>query len=160
MHHIIIPNSPMMNYYMENNIILDASYLIALAFSHDPHHKQAEIMLQEIISIKPVFVTNNYLLSEAMTMTLLRSKDCQFVEILKKHTFGTYKNICKVFYINQQFDEHIYNLFIRQEKYRGEFLSFADCSIIIQARTQKIKTIFTFDSTFKQFAEELKIVGI
>lgn len=145
---------------MENNIILDASFLIALAFSQDAHFQHATMLFNDSLKDRPRFVTNNYLFSEAMTMTLIRSKQMKYCNALKEHTFDRSNKIFKMFYISGQLDKEISGLFLNQQKYKGEFLSFADCSVIIQARKQKIKTIFTFDSTFKQFGKEFKIVGV
>ncbi len=150
----------MMSYYMENNILLDASFLIALVFYQDTHYQQATMLFNNALRDKPIFITNNYLFSEAMTMTLIRSKQIKYCNALKEQTFNGINTIFKMYYIDNLFNEEIDRLFLNQQKYKSEFLSFSDCSLIVQARKQKIKTIFTFDSTFKQFHREFRIMGV
>lgn len=153
----------MMSSFMVNTqdkIIIDASFFVALGYFNDTHNEIAKKIFKEAIVDKPFITTNQYLVSETLTMILIRSKQLDIVKEAKKNIFEKFKDIIHIEYFNKVGMDDIYSLFLNQQKYKSEFLSFADCSLIIQARKQKIKTIFTFDSTFKQFNRELRIMGI
>lgn len=67
-------------------------------------------------------------------------------------------------YIIIEFDifnykKDIESVFFSQKKYKGGFLSYTDCSIIVQARIQKAKQIITFDKAFDQFSDEFEILS-
>lgn len=144
---------------MDNNILVDSSFFIALALPKDPNHKKAVEMAAKALQKESLFFTNAYIFAESMTMTLLRTKDIKWVKKLKESIFEQYVKIMKIDLIDDNFQKQIYEAFINQRKFRGEFLSFVDCSLLIQSRKNNIKTIFTFDSTFLQFPKEFQIIG-
>lgn len=145
---------------MANKILVDATIWVAMISTADPKHKLAENIFEQALLDGSLFFTNNYLLSESITMILLRTKNIRHVQFLRNNILEKHKNIITVYQATKDFDNEIYNLFITQIKYKGDFLSFADCSLIIQARVQEIQTIFTFDKTLKQFGKEFDIVGV
>ncbi len=163
MFHTIILNLLMMNYYMVNNTksaIVDANVFIALMLPKDSLYARANTLFTEMVERKVEFVTNNYILAESFTMILKRSKNTGAALFLKNEIFENKSNIIQVNYILDKWEDEIIQCLIEQNKYKSEFMSFADCSLIVQARKQKIKTIFTFDQTFRQFRDEFEIVGI
>ena len=146
-----------MNY---KNLIVDANIFIALTWPQDSLHARAEHLVRTLISEEVIFHVNNYVVAEALTVTLLRSKDLARVQFLEKYFFHDRNNNLKLTPIDINGEKAIRNIFLSQQKYKGEFLSFADCSLIVQARKQNISTIFTFDQTFAQFKREFDIVGV
>ncbi len=148
----------MTNY--SDKILLDADFLVALAYPADKHNEKAKNILFSACAEKPLFFTNQYLISETLTVVLIRSKMISLVKEFKNELLEKYQKIIRIKYIGKEWEKDIYDLFINQSIFKGDFLSFSDCSLIVQARKQNIKTIFTFDRAFKQFAKEFKIVGI
>lgn len=144
---------------MDNKILIDSSFFIALALLKDPNHKKAAEIAANAFQKESLFLTNAYIFAESMTMTLLRTKDVKWVKKLKESIFEQFAKIMTIDVIDDNFQKQIYQVFINQRKFRGEFLSFADCSLLIQGRNNNLKTIFTFDSTFLQFSKEFQIVG-
>lgn len=149
-----------MNLFMVDKIAIDANFLVALAYPDDPHNLTAEKVFLQLIKRRPIFIVNNYILAEAVTVILLRSKKMDKVKFLKKDILKKHSQLFRTAYIPANFNEKIYQVFIGQKKYKGNFLSFTDCSLIAQARRQGIRTIITFDETFKQFSKEFKIMGV
>jgi len=145
---------------MIDNAIIDANFFIALSFPKDPHHIKAEKMFSEVKKHRPIFYTNNYLLAEVYTILLIRTKSIKAVHFLRQEILEKYKDVLVVFQASKEFDEEVCQVFINQKKYKGGFLSFADCSLVVQGRLQNIKTIFTLDKTLKQFGKEFDIVEV
>lgn len=137
---------------MANRILVDANVMVAALLPGDPQHETAVRVLSDASLLPTQFVTNTYLLSEAFTITILRTKSVQAVSVLEEQFFAS--GAIKVFPVPALWLPDIITLFRTQKKYHSEFLSFADASLIIQARKQRIPTILTFDTTFDQFKHE------
>lgn len=152
----------MTNFIMEEHdkILVDANIFIALYYSLDPHHQKVLSLIKRLQPFKIFYVTNNYIINEAITLILIRSKS---LSLASNFAGKVYKQTAKWFAMYQADEFHQKEtclLFESQKKYRGEFLSFTDCTLIAQAKRQKIKTIFTFDETFRQFESEgIKILS-
>lgn len=140
---------------MANLVLVDANVIVAAVLPSDPHHGTSTRVISDYVQKGTEFITNNYIQSEAFTITLLRSKSMQAVEVLEEQFFTS--GALKVFPIPAAWQQEITTLFRAQQKYRGEFLSFADASLIVQARKQRISTILTFDTTFEQFKHEFDL---
>lgn len=145
---------------MQDKILLDANIFVAIAFIEDPHHLIAKEIFHTLLLEGKSFITNNYIYAESLTVVLIRSKNIKTAIFLKNEVFEAGKKDIDVIKLDLSTEEEIAHLLISQQKYKSEFLSFADCSLIVQARKQKIKIIFTFDATFKQFNREFKIMGV
>lgn len=144
---------------LPNSILVDSNYFIALAYPEDPKSKEAENNFISAIRNGSSFITNQYIVVESLTVVLFRSKNKERVIFLKEQIIDKYRELIHIERFSKTYDKTIYEFLVSQIKYKG-FLSFIDCSLIIQARKQKINTIFTFDSAFKQFGKEFKIVGV
>ncbi|MDO8609945.1 MAG: PIN domain-containing protein [bacterium] len=145
---------------MQDKILVDASIFVAIAFIEDPHHLIAKEIFHNFILKGKTFVTNNYIYAESLTVALIRSKNIKTVIFLKNDVFEAGKREVEIIKLDFSIEKEIVDMMLNQQKYKSEYLSFADCSLIVQARKQKIKTIFTFDKTFKQFEKEFDIRGI
>ena len=88
-------------------------------------------------------------------MTLLRSKSIAAVQILDSQFF--IPHAIKVFPLPASWHSDIMRVFLSQKKYKGEFFSYADSSLIVQAQKQQIPTILTFDGTFGQLSDEFDL---
>jgi len=130
---------------MENKIIIDANFFISLFSPHDSNHKKAEVIFSDINNKTVSLYTNNYLVAEVYTVLLLRTKHLESVHAAHNEVLGH--------------STYPLTIFSTQNKYKGGFLSYADCSLVVQARKQHIKTILTFDTTLKQYGDEFTIMG-
>lgn len=138
------------------NLIVDANIFIAMALANDPHNNRVLSTIDQLGS--HCFFSNNYIVAEAFTVTLIKSKNLQIVDDLNQ-LFKKSDLSIKITQVPVGWEPEIMNVFLQQKKYKG-YLSYMDCSLIVQARKQKIPTIFTFDQTFAQFKREFEIVGI
>lgn len=147
----------MTSFYMgKTKVIVDSNLFIALVISKDSLSVKADNILREITYKKNLICINQYIRQEALTVSSIREKNIKPAEILIRKFFSN-KNGIEVFQIPQSWEKEITELFLTQQKYKGELLSYIDCSLIVQARKQGIKSICTFDETFKQFAKEFII---
>ena len=140
---------------MGNQILVDTNVIVAAVLPNDPHHARASQIIRDYAQSKAAFITNNYIQSEAFTVTLMRSKAREAVTILEEQFFTG--GALNVIYVPAAWHREIVTLFRTQQKYRGEFLSYSDASLIVQARKQHIATILTFDATFDQFKGEFDL---
>lgn len=130
-------------------IIIDASFFIALFHPLDPNHGRAKGFIQEHKESSTLYTTNNYLISEAVTMLLLRSKNLELAVTFAHLCYSQQVAWFSINQVDQVLQSEALEVFKAQKKYKGEFFSFADCTLIAQAGRQKIKTILTFDQSFK-----------
>ena len=144
---------------MENKIIIDANFFISLFSPHDSNHKKAEVIFSDINNKTVSLYTNNYLVAEVYTVLLLRTKHLESVHAAHNEVLGHSTYPLTIHHIGKEEDKAIYDVFSTQNKYKGGFLSYADCSLVVQARKQHIKTILTFDTTLKQYGDEFTIMG-
>lgn len=140
---------------MANQILVDANVVVAAVLPHDPHHEKASEVLRSYATKQAEFVTNQFIQSETYTITLMRGKSMEAVNMLNTHFFVP--EAITVSPVPASWQSDIMHVFLSQRKYKGEFLSFADASLIVQARKQRIATILTFDTTFEQFKHELDL---
>lgn len=140
---------------MGNQILVDANIIVAAVLPGDPHHKKTTELVKRYAQKSAEFVTNQLIQSEALTVTLMRSKSMTAVQLLDTRFFAPEAII--VTPIPAVWLSDIMHVFLSQKKYKGEFLSYADSSLIVQARKQRIRTILTFDETFGQFNNEFDL---
>lgn len=139
-------------------IIVDSNLFVALVVTRDSLSEKADKLLRKIISNKNKIVINQYIRLEALTVSTVREKNIRPAELLIRKFFSNQKRI-KIFQFPQSWEKDTTDLFLNQQKYKGELLSYVDCSLIVQARKQGISTICTFDKTFKQFEKEFSIIS-
>jgi len=126
-------------------ILIDANVFIALNYLKDSCHQKAKKIFQEVEK-KFEMVTNNYLVSETLTVLLIKTKS---VEKTKSLALGFYyhPDPFKMIQVSRLLQLKSLKIFSQQEKPK---LSFADCTLISQAKEQKIKNIFTFDANLRR----------
>ncbi|MEK9143523.1 MAG: type II toxin-antitoxin system VapC family toxin [Patescibacteria group bacterium] len=140
---------------MANRILVDANVIVAAVLPRDPHHKKAAEVLRNYSRNQTEFITNEYIHSETLTITLMRGKSMEAVYLLDTQFFVP--ETITVFPLPVLWQNDIMHVFISQKKYKGEYLSYPDASLIIQARKLRISTILTFDTTFEQFKGEFDL---
>lgn len=146
----------MMSSSMANPVLVDANIIVAAVLPGDPHHKKIIELVKRYAQKSAEFVTNHLIQSEALTVTLMRSKSMTAVQLLDARFFIPGAIIVPP-PIPAVWLSDIMHVFLSQKKYKGEFLSYADASLIVQARKQRIRTILTFDETFGQFNNEFDL---
>lgn len=135
-------------------VLVDSNILIALYNKADAKHAVAVELVESLQSQKKVL--NHILLNEVATVLLLRTKNnahaSQITHNLlhKKITDVIVKNVSNKLMIETS------KVFQSQNNTK---LSFADCSIIAQARLEGIGTIVTFDKDLvKAFGYEFEFI--
>ena len=127
-------------------ILIDANVFIALNFPLDSCHQKAKKLFDKIKNSYQL-VTNNYLVSEALTVLLIKTKNIQKTKTLA-FRFYHQPDPFLMIQINKKLQLKTLEIFSNQKKPK---LSFPDCTLVAQALDQKITTIFTFDRNVKKF---------
>lgn len=140
---------------MRDKILLDANIFVAVAHLDDLHRKRALQLLEELKKNKPIFVTNNHIIDEALTVTALRSKSMLHVNTLGESIYTKESPWFRIYRVSLNWEKEAFRIFRKQETYKkDEFLSFTDCILLAQARLQNISKIFSFDQRFEQLEKE------
>lgn len=134
----------MMKFSMEK-ILVDTNVFVSLYWEKDPNHS---IAFKTFIKQSPhtLFYTNNYLVSEVLTVLLFKTKAREKVRQLGEHFYYSESNV-RMFQVSLSWQKRALKIFSQQDK---PILSFPDCVFIAQAIVQKIKTIFTFDKNIRK----------
>lgn len=130
----------------KEEILIDANVFVALNFPLDSCHQKAKELFDKVKNSYQL-VTNNYLISETLTVLLIKTKDIQKVKTLA-FRFYHQSHPFIMAQINKRLQLKTLEIFSAQKKPK---LSFSDCTLIAQALHQKINTIFTFDNDLKKF---------
>lgn len=135
-------------------ILIDANVLIAANYPLDSLHASSIKLLESIV--ENIVIVNYLIISEIATVLLLRSKNISFVsKLIEKILRG--KNVSLgITVISSKIFSQILEVFSHQKSHK---LSIPDCSIIAQARLEKIDTIATFDKDLrKEFKDEFNFL--
>lgn len=146
-----------MNYFMADKVLLDANFFIGWILENDSNHNKA-LKLTDKLFYKTKTYTNENIVHESYTVVTVRTKDLKAARLLKSKIFTKNNKNLHIKRIPAVWEEEITDLFLNQKPFKSEFLSYADCSLIVQARRQNIGTICTFDETFGQFSKEFSIL--
>jgi len=128
-------------------LFLDSSALIARFNRRDQYHRKSLSVLEEIsretLPYKRMF-TSNYVLDEAVTYTLLRTKrHSAAIKVLEAITGSDY---IKTLWVTEGIQDGAIQLF---KKYSDHVISITDCTTAVLMKENGIKTIFTFDHDFR-----------
>lgn len=130
---------------MSKTYLIDTNVLMAL---HLRDHSLHDLSLDTLAGIKvSEIITNQLIVQELATVLLIQGNDLEYTKMLIKNYFFGEKPIIAVSPMNQTLWNKSFEVFFGQT--RGK-LSFADCSLVAQARLEKIKTIITFDKDLKK----------
>lgn len=140
---------------MRDKILLDANVFVAVTHPDDPHRKRALQLLEELKKNKPIFVTNNHVIDEALTVTALRSKSMVHANTLGESIYQQESPWFRIYRVSLSWEQEAFEVFRQQKIYiKDRFLSFTDCILFAQARLQNISKIFSFDQHFKRLEKE------
>lgn len=130
----------------KEKILIDANVFISLNFPLDSCHQKAKELFDKVKNSYQL-ITNNYLVSEALTVLLIKTKDIRKIKTLAFRFYHQADPFIMT-QVNKKLQLKTLEIFSDQEK---PLLSFPDCALIAQALDQKITTIFTFDQNLKKF---------
>jgi len=139
-------------------IFVDSNVLVALYRLDDSLHQQAVQLAADLDKLKPLYVTNNYCINEALTILLLRTKSLEVSIRLGQLAYEKINPWFKVLQVDKHIQKEAWDLFQQQKP--NDQISFADCTIIAQVRDQNITQITSFDRNLQKLTNNnLKIVG-
>lgn len=90
-----------------------------------------------------------------LTVTSIRAKSLEQAVELGESVYGSEPQWFHVYRTPLVWEKEASDLFKSQKVYKkDQFVSFTDYVLLVQARKQKIKTIFSFDEMLKRFEKE------
>ena len=121
---------------------IDTSAIVAYYNSRDQHHRQAvEILSRAIKGEYGSLFISDYVFEEAVTVTLVRTKNLELAVRLGEVLLNSEIEILRV-------DEDAFTL--AWEIFRDAKMSFTDCTSLALMRLYGIPTIITFDRGFAE----------
>ncbi len=134
-------------------LFLDSSAFIARFDKRDQYHEKSRYVLEEIMKgtlpYKTMF-TSNYILDEAVTFTLLRTKNHSMaIKVLEGIIESEY---IKPLWVTEDIQEKAIQLF---KKYSDRMIAITDCTTTVLMKENGIEAIFTFDTDFRGLGFEV-----
>ena len=123
--------------------------MIALQRRDDTLHERAKKLARRLAKEETIFVTNNYLIAEALTVLLLRTKSLKASLNLGRMVYEEKNPWFQVCDVNIDLQKEAWRIFKSQQS--SDQLSFADCTLPVLAKELGVKTIFSFDKKLKLF---------
>ena len=137
-----------------SSCLIDANVFVAGYLVDDTQHPAGAAMLKNLSSkIKKI---NYWLVAEVATILLLKSKNLSFTQKIIDDLFFGDQALISVSSISAELWQATHNVFAEQKNHK---LSWADCSLIAQARLEDVQTIATLDQDLsKEFGREFKFI--
>ena len=127
-------------------ILIDANVFIALNFPLDSCHQKAKKLFDKIKNSYQL-VTNNYLVSEALTVLLIKTKNIQKTKTLA-FRFYHQPDPFLMIQINKKLQLKTLEIFSNQKKPK---LSFPDCTLVAKPWIRKSPLFLPLTGTSKNF---------
>ena len=128
-------------------LFLDTGAFVARLDKKDAHNKKAVATFEAIMSGELKYqrlYTSNYILNEAVTHVLYRTKIHQnAVKILDLITASKY---IEMLWVTEEIQSEAIELF---RKYNDQLISITDCTSAVLMEKNGIDSIFTFDTDFE-----------
>lgn len=131
------------------SIVVDSNVLIALQRRDDTLYNRAKKIAKDLEKTKVVFVANNYLIAEVLTVLFLKTKSLRAPLSFGRMVYEKRNPWFKIYEIGPALQRKAWKIFKSQK--RSDRLSFVDCTLPVLAHELGIKTIFSFDEKFKVF---------
>jgi predicted nucleic acid-binding protein len=128
-------------------VFVDSSALKANYDSGDDHHSKANELMRKIASRETEvtsFVTTDYVLDEAVTLTRFAHSHGKAVELAKATLSSRF---VKMVYCDEEVFTEGMEVF---ERHSDKEWSLTDCVSFATMKRYAVKTAFTFDAHFKQ----------
>ncbi len=135
-------------------IFLDTGFYLGLAHPQDANRDRSLAILDELN--KGTFgqlFTSNYVVTEAVTLSAVRSRqDTRVMSIMRNYFIGELQ-IATIFYASPQIDAVAWDLFVNVNSgQKGEkIISFIDCSNVIFCQQHQIPSIVAFDKHYERW---------
>lgn len=123
----------------------DSGWFLAIHNKKDIHHKEALEILQKIIEKKIKVYTSDYVVDEAVTLALARTRSYGVGVALGDGILRS--KYIKLIKISEDNFQDAWGFF---KEHKHKFYSFTDCTTFILMREYKIDMAFTFDDHFKR----------
>lgn len=133
-------------------IFLDTSFYLGLIHKKDENHERSKKLLLELESgMYGRIYTSNFIMSEAATVTLIRTRN-NFYAIHKiRELFIGDSQIGTILRLDEHDEKESWDLFEKMnasKKENADFVSFVDCTNIICTKRFQIEYILAFDKHF------------
>jgi len=129
-------------------VFIDSSALKANYDTKDDYHNQANELMHRIAARQTgitSFVTTDYVLDEAVTLTRFAHSHKKAVELAEATLTSKF---VRVIYSDENLFSEGMNIF---KQHSDKEWSFTDCLSFATMRNYRMKTAFTFDAHFRQF---------
>ncbi len=134
---------------MITKCVVDANIIIAASYPHHTLHNQAKLLFAQIHPTKKYL--NPLIISEIATILLCTTKNTQFTSQIVNNLINNQLSDIQTQPLTSRLIHHTLSLFSKQPTHK---LSFADCSLIAQAKILKTDTILTFDQDLHQIFQD------
>ena len=137
-----------------SSCLIDANVFIAGYLVDDTQHIVGAGLLKSLSSKTKKI--NYWLVAEVATVLLLKSKNLSFTQKIIDDLFFSNQALISAIPISPELWQATHNVFVEQKKNK---LSWADCSLIDQARLEDVQTIITLDKDLsKEVGREFKFI--
>ena len=137
-----------------SNCLIDANVFVAAALEDDTQHSVAKRIFKEFFHQR--LITNYLIAGEVATVVLINSRDLAFTQKIIDDLFFSDQALISVSSISAELWQATHDVFVEQKNHK---LSWADCSLIAQARLEDVQTIATLDQDLsKEFGREFKFI--
>ncbi len=122
-------------------VFVDTSAIVGLLWSSDNRHQSATKIWHHLVQQRPVLVTSNLVMAEAVVVTRMRAGyelSVQVGERLRRPPF-------EMTYVDASLTERAWQLYL---KYNDQLLSLCDCASFAIMQSRRIRKAFAFDGDF------------
>lgn len=126
--------------------LVDANIFISLLWSRDANHARAKDFFLTHTTPKTVYIVNNYILAEVVTVLSLRSKNVFTPVGWAREVYKGGGNV-QLEQISEHMQKRAIDIF---ESGGNPRLSFQDCTLIAQAVEGKYSRVCTFDEDVRK----------
>ncbi len=124
-------------------LVIDTSVIVAYELEADSNHTRAQKLVSEIVAGKHGrFVITDYIFSEIVTVTALRSKSLEKASVVGDRL----KETGEILGVDEAEFNAAWHVFKTQKNTK---FSFTDCTTISFMRAHDISKVATFDKDFK-----------
>lgn len=140
-------------------IFLDTGFYLGLIHKMDENHKRSELLLHELKSgIYGRIYTSNFIMTEAATLTLIRTRNNFHAIHRMRELFIGDTQIATLIRLDEHDEKESWDLFEKinvKKRNNSEFISFVDCTNLICAKRYQIDQILAFDCHFDGWIQRI-----
>ena len=125
-------------------VFLDTGAFVALADEDDRYHTAAKSIYTELLQLKALLLTSNFVLSETYTLIRFRVSHQAAVEFMT----GFDQTGMRVLRVTDAIEQTAKAIFVR---YNDKDFSFVDCTSFALIDHHRLDRAFAFDTHFRQY---------